>query len=155
MNRQPLTIPELTAHLTMSHSAIGMAGEELAARYLERNGYSVRIDHERGDLTAFDDDGVAHWIEVKTSRIHKDKYFHFTLWKHYQGRLRTDHRNAEFVILLCVLRSVRGAAVPFVIPSCDLGNRKAVSIQRFPQNYAGWMASYRQKLEHLHLPDTR
>ena len=148
---EQLSIPELTAHLSQTHTAVGVAGEILVARTLEGKGYSVRIDHEKGGLTAISPDGEIVQIEVKTARQASDKCWHFTLYKHWQGRLCTDHHNADVVVLLCVMKS--GDAIPFVVPVSDLGNRRSVTVTSYPRTYAGWLAAYRQTLRKLHLPE--
>lgn len=146
---QQLSIPQLKAHMSQSRGAIGMAGELLLARCLEQRGYSVNTDHRRGDLKVILPSGEILGIEVKTARKNKDGDYHFTLYKHWQGRLCTDARHADIVALLCIMKT--GDAVPFILPVTAAGDRKAVAICGYPMSYKGWLAPYRQTLRSLQL----
>lgn len=147
-----LSFPDLTAHLSTTRVSVGFAGELLASRALQANGYHVRLSHERGDLSVIlPSTGEVVAVEVKTARYGKDGTYRFTLYKHWQGRQCADHRNADIVILLCVSRT--GHAIPFVVPVPIVGDRRVVAItSRFPTKYAGWLTPFRQTLGSLRLP---
>lgn len=148
---QQMTIPQLTAHMSYNHTAIGVAGEVLVARTLEGMDFQVTVSHYRGDLTVVTPDGQIVYIEVKTARRAKDGVYRFTLWKRWQGRQCADHHRSDVVILLCVLKT--GDAIPFVVPTPVLGNRHSVGITSFPADYRGWLVPYRQTLRTLSLPE--
>ena len=147
----PQTLPGFTAALYRAPSriALGNKGEELLAYALQQQGYSVRIDHQyqSGDLTVFDANGHSVRLEIKTARKAKDKRYHFTLRKHWQGRQCADHTGADFVVLICVART--GHPSIFVVPvdalnvnSCTIGD---------PSTYSGRFARYRQNIRELRL----
>lgn len=144
-----LTLPQLKRHMAQTRIAVGSAGEMMVARALEAQGYRVSIPHERGDLTAILTDGQILSIEVKTARKGKDGKYRFTLIKYWQGRTCTDHRNTDLVILVCILKT--GDAVPFVIPTATIGNRRALAISSYPTDYTGWLAPFRQSLNSINL----
>src|SRR4051812_28096395 len=142
-----MTMPELTAHMSHSHNAVGLAGEVVAARAFEANGYTVDISHDRGDLHVFDSDGVLSLVEVKTSRKGADGRWRFCLYK----KGSQNHRKSDFVVLLCVGKT--GFAVPFVVPIHVLQNRNAVCIPRWPLDYQAYLSPCRQSMRKLRLPD--
>jgi Holliday junction resolvase-like predicted endonuclease len=120
-------------------------GEQVAARLLGQSGYSVsfmQARQKRGDLRVVElATGEVHYVEVKTARRGKDGKWRFTLYK----KGKTDHRNADFVVLLAILES--GRAVPFVIPIVVLEQRKQAVIGKHPESYVGKLAAYRQSGE--------
>jgi hypothetical protein len=148
---EQLTFPELERHMSYSRNYLGTAGEVWAARALEAAGYKVRLDHQRGDLTAITKDGEILYVEVKTARQGKDKKWRFTLYKYWQKRLCTDHNRADFVILLCVLKP--GCCVPFVVPTDRLSAQRQAVITSHPDKYAGKLSLYRQPAKRITLYD--
>lgn len=144
-----LTIPQIKGMLGTTRISIGLLGETLVARALEKTGYQVSIPHERGDLSVTTNDGQILGIEVKTSRRGKDGAYRFTLWKHWQGRQCADHNNADVIILLCVSKS--GEAIPYVMPVSACKNKHAVAITSQPELYKGWLSPYKQTIKQLHL----
>lgn len=141
------TLPEMTAHLAQTHVAVGLAGEVVIARAFEANGYTVDISHDRGDLHVFDADGVMSIVEVKTSRKGADGRWRFCLYK----KGSQNHRKADFVVLLAVGKT--GFGVPFVVPIHVVRDKNAVCIPRWPLDYQGYLAPYRQSTRKLRLPE--
>lgn len=148
---EQLAFAELASFMSHSKVSLGAYGEVWAARALEVAGYRVRIEHRHGDLTVITDDGEIIYVEVKTARQGKDKKWRFTLYKYWQNRLCTDHRAADFVILLCVLKS--GGTVPFVIPRDRLNEQRQAVITSYPLDYAGKLSVYRQSGHRIILYD--
>lgn len=142
-----MTMPELTAHMSQSHNAIGLTGEVIVARAFEANGYTVDISHDRGDLHVFDSDGVMSIVEVKTSRKGADGRWQFCLWK----KGSQNHRSADFVVLLAVGKT--GFGVPFVVPINVLRDKSKVCIPGWALDYKGYLAPYRQSMRKLRLPE--
>ncbi len=141
---QAYSLPGLQIALSEeTRRGIGALGERLAAGLLEKAGYLVsftRYGEKRGDLVAIDQTtGEVIRIEVKTSRRGKDRRWRFTLHK----RGCTDHRHADVVILLAVLKS--GRAIPFVVPVEAIQHVHAVTICSHPEAYGGKLAVYRQR----------
>lgn len=132
-----------------SHTAIGRFGEEWLAQNLEKRGYLVSIAHAEGDLKVISRDGEILSVEVKTARVNGDGKWQFTLRKYWQGRTCADHRNVDFVVLVCVEKT--GRLTPFVIPITVLAHRQAVAITSNPRTYGGALAKYRQTLKKLTL----
>lgn len=131
-----------------SHTAIGALGERAAAILLEKAGYAVSFTNQRqaGDLKAINTEtGETYTIEVKTARRCSDRKWRFTLAK--TGH--TDHRHADFVILMCALKS--GRMIPFVIPISELENQRAAVISSHPEDYSGKFSIYRQKAGSIRL----
>lgn len=138
------TLPGLEMALSEENRrGIGALGERLAAHLLEKAGYRVsytRPGEKRGDLRVIDQTtGEIIRVEVKTARRGKDRKWRFTLRK----RRHTDHRRADVVILLAVLKS--GRAIPFVVPVDVIRHRHAVAITSHPEDYSGKLAVYRQR----------
>ena len=146
---QQQTIPELINYLSSSRGQVGAAGELLIARTLEMRGYRVSTSHRqgRGDLSVINDHGEIFYLEIKTARRGKDGKYCFTLYKHWQGRVCSDHRHADIVILLCLLKT--GYGVPFVVPVAELATVSKACITSYPTSYNGRFAQYRQKLNKL------
>lgn len=140
-----LPLPKMKRRKPVSHVHKGMMGEVLVARALEGSGYQVSISHECGDLTVVLPDGEMLGIEVKLANRCQDGKWRFTLWK--QGS--QDHRNTDFVILLCALKS--GDPVPFVVPTSVLRDQNVAVISSFPLSYAGKFAQFRQNMKQLAL----
>lgn len=147
----PLTIgsqmsfPALVSHMANTRMAVGWAGEVMLAQQLERLGYGVSTNHKHGDLEVFFDDGRSVYIEVKTARKCKDGKWRFTLWKAHSQ----DHRTADYVALLCVLKT--GQIVPFIIPINVVYYQKQAVITSYPTRYAGKLSPYRQTMATLNL----
>lgn len=143
-----LALPMVELYLSdKKRKAIGTMGEIAVARMLESSGYDVSLAHvgeKRGDLRAVSRSTGEIWrVEVKTARRAKDGKYRFTLFK----KGCTDYRDADFVVLLPVLKS--GRVVPFVIPVSKLGERSQICITSHPEDYAGMWKQYRQKGELL------
>jgi len=143
-----MTMHELTAHMSQSHTAVGLTGEVAIARAFEANGYLVDVSHEGGDLHVVDSDGVMHRVEVKTARRGKDGCWRFTLYK----KGSQDHRKADFVVLMCLSKA--GFGVPFVIPISACKDRNSAQISSWPDKYKGWLSPFRQSMRKLRLPAT-
>lgn len=142
-----MTMPELTAHMAQTHTAVGLAGEIATARAFEVNGYAVDIAHEGGDLHVIDTHGVIYRVEVKTSRKGADGRWRFTLYK----KGSQDHKKADFVVLLALAKT--GHAIPFVVPIDVCREKHSVCIPTWPLTYNGWLAQYRQSMRKLRLPE--
>jgi len=143
---QQLTIPGLKTHFSHFRNSVGMAGEALIALALQDCGYPVAVNHKRGDIQVWTKDiKKTAYIEVKTARRGKDGKYRFTLLKNGC----TDHRNADIVILVCLLKT--GDAIPFVVPVTVLYEQKQCVITSDPWSYAGKLSPYRQNLKTLHL----
>lgn len=138
-------------YLYTTRHALGTAGELAITDALKASGYEVDLLHPRkcGDLRVIDPAGNIHYVEVKTARPNTRKRFCFTLWKCGKYGSKTDHRGADFVVLLCVLHS--GAQVAFVIPSDSIRFQKSIEIPKDPRGYAGKYSSYRQSIKELRL----
>lgn len=124
-----------------SHTAVGALGERTAWLLFEKAGYRVSrpAGKRHGDLRVIDPlSGLVAYVEVKTARRSKDKKWRFTLI--VQGK--TDHRDADYVLLLAVLAS--GQAVPFLVPVDVLVNQRQAVITSDPLRYAGKLAAYRR-----------
>lgn len=139
------TLPGLI-EMALTHKnsrGIGMAGELTARKMLEKAGYQVtRAPQLHGDLRAIDPTTGETWdVEVKTARRSKDRKWRFTLVLQGKGG-RTDHRHADVVLLLAVLKS--GRCIPFLIPVSELLNQRQAVICSHPESYAGKLAQYRQ-----------
>jgi alkylation response protein AidB-like acyl-CoA dehydrogenase len=138
------TLPGLQISLSdRSRRAVGALGERLAAALLEKAGYVVSFTQpgqQRGDLVAIQPGtGEMIFVEVKTARRGRDGKWRFTLRK----RGCTDHRHADVVILLAVLKS--GRPVPFVVPVDTLRHKNHAVITSHPEAYNGRLAVYRQQ----------
>lgn len=134
------TLPSLQKALaTQSCQAIGTAGELTARLMFQKAGYKVsHAGQLRGDLQITNQTtGEICLIEVKTARRGKDKKWRFCLVKHG----RCDHRHADKVLLLAVLKS--GRVVPFLIPVDQLTHQRQAVICSHPETYAGKFAQYR------------
>lgn len=144
------TLPGMQIALAdRGRKAIGLMGELIAKRLFESACYSVvtpQPKQHRGDLVVTDTfTGEMLKIEVKTARRGKDGKWRFTLWK----KNHTDHRDADYVVLLPVLKS--GRVVPFVIPVSELENQKQAVITSHPENYAGRLSVYRRSVSEFGL----
>jgi hypothetical protein len=139
------TLPYLRQHMTMDHVSVGVAGELFIAASLEAAGYLVSTIHVRGDLKVITPDGEILYVEIKTARLSTDKKYRFTLYK----KGHTDHRHADIVILVCILKS--GDVVPFVVPAAAVRDQKQAVITSYPHTYAGRFAQYRQRPKSLTL----
>lgn len=141
------SIPRLQGFLSNpNRHGIGTLGEMVAAKLLEKSGYTVSHTHvgqQRGDLRAVDQDGQVHHIEVKTARRGKDRKWRFLLYK----KGCTNFKHADWLILLAVTAS--GDTVPFVIPVADLSKRSSIIISSNPRDYAGRWSAYRQRQDNL------
>lgn len=126
-----------------SHNAVGALGERTAWLLFEKAGYAVnRAGAHRGDLRVIrPDTGEFANVEVKTARRCKDGKWRFTLIVGKNGE-KTDHRDADYVLLLPVLSS--GQAVPFLIPVDVLANQRQAVITSDPLRYSGKLAAYRR-----------
>lgn len=132
--------------------ALGTAGEQAITDALKASGYTVDASHPTGcgDLRVIDPKtGEPIFVEVKTARPNTRKRFCFTLWKCGKNRAKTDHRGADFVVLLCVLKS--GVNIAFVIPADVLRFQKSIEIPKDPRGYAGKYSQYRQDMKELRL----
>lgn len=121
---------------------LGVLGELIAVDWLTNTGYLA----ERGkpcDLIVGDTwaKGI-YKVEVKTARMSADGTYQFTLFK----RDHTDHKIAEFVIMLCVCPD--GYIAGFVVPLSALMLVNKVTIPTDPRTYSGRFAQY------LNLPGT-
>lgn len=119
---------------------IGTAGEMTARLLFEQAGYAVRLaGRNKGDLTIIDTGTGESWnVEVKTSRRNRDGKWRFKLVK--AGH--TDHRYADYVLMLAVLKS--GRCIPFLVPVAALENQRQAVICSHPESYSGKLAQYRQ-----------
>lgn len=156
MTESSRTVTVATAHQTTlfdlesklsnrSHTAVGALGERTAWLLFEKAGYHVSrpAGKYHGDLRVIDPlTGTVAYVEVKTARRSKDKKWRFTLI--VQGK--TDHRDADYVLLLPVLAS--GQAVPFIIPADVLANQRQAVITSDPLRYSGKLAAYRRSSLH-------
>lgn len=124
-----------------SRGVVGAAGEMTARLLFEKAGYAVRrADQHNGDLTVIDTGTGESWnVEVKTSRKNRDGKWRFKLI--VAGH--TSHHDADFVLLLAVLKS--GRCVPFLVPVNVLALQRQAVICSHPEKYAGKLAQYRQK----------
>lgn len=141
-----MSIPELTAHMSQGRVAIGATGENVVARAFEDNGYTVTTSYVNGDLTVINKSGEIFYVEVKTARKGSKGQWKFTLYK----RGSQNHRYADFVVLLCVMKS--GFGIPFVIPIEHCRDITAINIPTYPGRYQGKYATFRQSLKRLRLP---
>jgi len=141
-----MTIPQLTAHMSQGRVAIGTVGESVVARAFEDNGYTVTTSYVNGDLTVINKSGEMFYVEVKTSRKASNGRWMFTLFK----RGSQNHKYADFVVLLCVMKS--GFSIPFVIPIEHCKGVNAITIPSYPGHYQGKYATFRQSLRRLRLP---
>ena len=136
-----LTIPGLPTVALANRNArgIGAAGELTARLMFERAGYQVSTAAKlHGDLCCIDPDtGEMKHVEVKTARQAKDKKWRFTLVS--KG---TNHRHADFVLLLAALKS--GRVIPFLIPVEAIANQRQAVICSHPESYSGKLAQFRQ-----------
>lgn len=127
-----------------SHTAIGRFGEEWLSQRLQARGYIVSIIHAEGDLKVITPDGEILYIEVKTSRANDRGKYCFTLYKQAKsGRIKADHRTADFVALLCIMP--HGAIVPFIVNADELRTKRSASITSNPRTYAGKFSQFRQQ----------
>lgn len=138
--RIALEIARLTCN---GGNAVGGLGETLVAAALRERGYRVtkpRRAH-RGDLNVRISTTTLR-IEVKTSRRGKDGCWRFNLYKYWQGRECANHRNADYVVLVCVTQA--GRAIPYVIPVAAIENLSSITIPKHPDKYAGKYAHFQQ-----------
>lgn len=141
-----MSIPELTAHMSQGRVAIGTAGENMVAKAFEESGYHVRTAYSNGDLHVINKSGELFYVEVKTSRKGVDGRWRFTLFK----KGSQTHHYANFVVLLCVMKS--GFSIPFVIPIEHCRDVNSITIPTYPGHYQGKYATFRQSLKKLRLP---
>lgn len=128
-----------------SHTAVGALGERTGWLLFEKAGYRVSRPAEkgRGDLRVVDPQtGQAAYVETKTARRCKDGKWRFTL----VVKGHTDHRDADYVLLLAVLPS--GQAIPFLVPIGALADQHQAVITSNPLSYAGKLAAYRRSSMH-------
>lgn len=147
MSGLQLSLPQVTAQLAQTHTAIGFLGEVAAARAFEASGYAVDIAHEHGDLRVVDRHGVVNRVEVKTSRRGLDGRWQFLLWK--EGH--ATHRASDYVVLLALAKT--GFACPFVIPVAYIYDAKRICIPSWPDRYQGKYSLFRQSMRKLRLPE--
>jgi len=138
-----MSYAQIINHLSYTNVAIGFAGELMLSMALQERGYECQIEHERGDLTLYLPDGRKTFIEVKNARKGTDHKWRFTLWK--DGHC--DHRAADLIALLCVLRS--GFIVPFLVPVEELSYQRQAVITSYPPKYKGRLSHYRQDMKSL------
>lgn len=122
---------------------LGTFGEDYAYGLFEDAGYhmvNVARGTRRGDLLAVDDNGVITRIEVKSARRGAGGW-QFCLSRRVNGRVCTDVKHAEYVLLLAF--GATGSPVPFLIPVEALGDRKQIGFHTNPREYAGKWAQYR------------
>lgn len=131
-----------------SHTAIGCFGEEWLAQRLQARGYLVSIVHAEGDLKVITPDGEILYIEVKTSRVNDRGKYCFTLYKQAKsGKVKADHRTADFIALLCIMP--HGSIVPFIVNTDELRGSKSACITSNPRTYHGKLAQFRQSPNRL------
>lgn len=139
LTQQPF--PFLAHIATETRRSVGLVGEQMAARMFEDAGYGVvpcRSRSRRGDLLVIDrTTGEIFRVEVKTSRLGKDKCYRFTLVK--SGA--TDYHDAQFLLLLAL--SPTGYPVAFLIPVADIPSRRSIQFYGLPDSYSGKWSSYR------------
>lgn len=125
-----------------SRNSLGAYGELYASKLLSKLA-SIRcasVHHRKyaGDIKAITSNGAILRVEVKTATLSTyDNKFHFTLKK----KGHTDCKFTDFVVLLCVVDFA--LVIPFIIPTKDIANLRAIAITRNPQAYAGKYAKYR------------
>lgn len=125
-----------------SRNSLGAYGELYAAKLLSKLASIKRasVHHKKfaGDIKAVSTNGAILRIEVKTATLSLyDNKFHFTLKKNGH----TDCKFTDFVVLLCVVDCA--LVVPFIIPTDDIRDRRAIAITRNVANYTGKYAKYR------------
>ncbi|MBZ0284053.1 MAG: hypothetical protein K8L97_25155 [Anaerolineae bacterium] len=120
---------------------LGWMGEKTVQNALECAGYRVQLGrpHE-GDLHVIHPNTGQLWrVEVKTALRSVDRKWRFSLWKHGH----TDYRDSDVVVLLPTHSNFE--AVPFVIPTNELGQRSQLVITSDPETYRGMLACYRKE----------
>lgn len=121
--------------------AVGKAGELLVKRLFVSAGFDVQPgERGRGDLIVTClNCGQRLYVEVKTSRRCCDGRWHFTLRK----KGCTDHRNADYVVLVQVMNS--GRAIPYVVPIEIVRYQQQAVISTAPEKYRGKFLSFMQQ----------
>lgn len=119
---QPPLFPDLPDPV-FSPRALGLLGELTALAAFQRAGYNAerQRDKKRGDLLLVDKrTGEQIRVEVKTARKSKNGTWQFCLYRR-KGRVCTDYRHADYVVLLAVTGT---SAETFVIPTRDLDQKQ-------------------------------
>lgn len=132
-------LARLTRIMAQDRVTLGYVGEEYAKVALEAHGYVVDVTHERkcGDFHCMDCDGNIVRVEVKTSRIGKDKYFTFNLAKWRNGVQTTDCSKSDALFLQCVRPS--GLVEFYVIPTPTISGINIIKIpSKKPRKGCKW-----------------
>lgn len=121
-------LARLTRIMAQDRVTLGYVGEEYAKVALEAHGYVVDVTHEKkcGDFHCMDEHGAIVRVEVKTSRIGKDKYFTFNLAKWRNGVQTTDCSKSDALFLQCVRPT--GAVDFYVIPTFAVSGINIIKI---------------------------
>jgi hypothetical protein len=123
---------------TATPQQLGLAGELLVMDMLTANGYLVEVAHGY-DLTAGSTEThEIKKVEVKTARMSADGSYQFVLAK--EGH--TDHRRAEWLVLLCVTPD--GEIFTYVVPVSAAMLQTKITIPTDPRKYRGHWQMYRQ-----------
>ena len=137
-------LARLTRIMAQDRVTLGYVGEEYAKLALEAHGYVVEVSHEakHGDLHCMDADGNIIRVEVKTSRIGKDKYFTFNLRKWRNGVQTTDCSKSDALFLQCVRPS--GLVEFYVIPHFAVSTINIIKIPSKKGKFPSKWSIYRQ-----------
>jgi hypothetical protein len=137
-------LARLTRIMAQDRVTLGYVGEEYAKVVLEAHGYITEIDHEakHGDLHCMDAQGNIIRVEVKTSRIGKDKYFTFNLRKWRNGVQTTNCTKCDALFLQCVRPS--GLVEFYVIPHYAVSDINIIKIRSKATKYPSRWKQYRQ-----------
>lgn len=116
---------DTTTRLNLNAKSLGTLGELTVAKFANKLGFTARKLREGdklGDIAVSHDCLGMRTIEVKTSMRGARGSFQFCLYRESKGVVFTDHRHADFVMLLCVEDDY--SVVALMIPSGELSQKK-------------------------------